>query len=90
MKTNVSRLLAKLQRLEDMGYGDAEVRIAYQPNWPLQTHFGDVVLPGESDDEEEGVAESDEVVIYLTTGESVYPSAYAPGYVFSEDAETVF
>lgn len=35
-----------IQALEDLDAPDAEIRLAFQPSWPLQYGIGDVVLDG--------------------------------------------
>lgn len=48
---------------------DTEVRLAFQPSWPLQYHAG-------------GVAADDETnVVYISEGGQVYDTPYLPGNV---------
>jgi len=80
---NVSELI---ERLEDMD-PDAEVRIAFQPSWPLQYRLGDEIVGEDeiSDAEETGDDEEqpDPVrgVVYLSEGGQVYDEPYLPSNV---------
>lgn len=44
---NVNGLIEELTRLAEDGHGDAEIRMAYQPHYPLYESVGEVGTPQE-------------------------------------------
>ncbi|GAB3586372.1 hypothetical protein [Calidifontibacter terrae] len=70
--------------------GDAEVRLATQPTWPLAFHTGAVVtgdeLAGEATCDQHGDYScedcEDESIVWITEGGSVHDAPYAPSGVF--------
>lgn len=71
----IGRLESILVEAEDYGYGDPEVRIAYQPGWPMQENVCEI-----TDSIEAGMLEAgpDEVVVWIGGDGS---NSYAPGAV---------
>jgi len=52
MYKTVKAVYEELQNIIESGYGDAPVRIAYQPNWPLAAYVENVeYIKGDEDDE---------------------------------------
>jgi len=82
----VTKLIEALQELE-YEYGDAEVRLAFQPSWPLQFNLSrTIVSPLDLEDEEEDdePAEGDEPkrsIVYLAEAGQPYETPYVPGVV---------
>ncbi|MCK4415262.1 MAG: hypothetical protein KAY32_17145 [Candidatus Eisenbacteria sp.] len=83
----VNEMIERLQEVAEEGFGECELRLAFQPRWPLQFVIGGVATP---DDESRGMGEPDEErddeasVVYLTEGD--HPSddsPYAPSWVFT-------
>jgi hypothetical protein len=72
----VSELIDRLRDLEGEGLGECEVRLAFQPNWPLQFEIGGVTEPP-MDAEAEGLP-----VVYIAEGSSITESPYAPRWAF--------
>jgi len=65
---------------------DAEVRLAFQPSWPLQYKIQDngiVVVPGGEGDEE-GDMDLPADVVYIGEGGQLYNDPYLPGAVARE------
>jgi len=73
----VAELIEPLQEAADDGLGECEVRLAFQPNWPLQFHVGGIAVPEESDDEA-----PETPVVYVVEGTPIHESPYAPSWVF--------
>ena len=74
----VNEMIERLQELADGGMGDSELRLATQPNWPLQSHVGGIAAQEpEEDDTEPGV-------VYICEGSQVYDTPYAPKWAFDE------
>lgn len=71
----VAELIERLNECDP----DAEIRLAYQPSYPLQAHLKGVAVL-ESDDDE-GFAVSHDMV-YLVAGSDDYDHPYAPRDVF--------
>lgn len=57
--------------------GDAPVRIATQPSWPLAHLIGNVVSAGPEDDEYD-----EESIVWISTGEHPQDSPHAPSGAF--------
>jgi hypothetical protein len=77
----LNELIEELQDAADRGHGDIEVRIAYQPNYPLAARIACITTPDDlTDDEEEEEEDTDgSQVLWLATRE--VPSSenpYAP------------
>jgi hypothetical protein len=56
---------------------DTEVRFAHQPSWPFELSISEVVMTGESDDDE---GQDSPPVVYLVEGQQL---GYLPGEVSS-------
>jgi hypothetical protein len=87
----IDELISELESArEEMG-GDAEIRIAHQPDWPLRATFARVKLPAYADadmlySEDERAAGQDEDghLLWLATGSAPYgESPYAPRWAWS-------
>ena len=74
----VNELIERLQEVAEDGLGDSEIRLAFQPNWPLQFDIGGLAVPDDSDEET-----PEAPVVYLVEGDSIHESPYAPGWVFA-------
>jgi hypothetical protein len=66
---NLSELIETLQDLKAI-YGDCEVRIAYQPSWPLESQIGNVVIAADFEQNEKLAELEDEHVVYIAEGGS--------------------
>lgn len=80
MKITVNDLLALLEEAEQDGLGDAEVRIATQPNWPLQFRLGGIALRSDAlmDDPDDEPTEEQPEIVYLVEGGQCRDTPYAP------------
>lgn len=79
----VGELMEVLERMP----GDAEVRLAMQPSWPMQHDVRVAVLVegGEGYELEEGFPETvEEEEVYLVDGGQVYEAPYLPGIARNE------
>lgn len=83
----VNEMIERLQEAADDGFGECEVRLAFQPSWPLQFTVAGIATP---DDESRAQGEPDEEpndaasVVYLVEGG--HPdddSPYAPAWAFA-------
>jgi hypothetical protein len=76
----VNEMIERLQEIAENGSGDCELRLAFQPSWPLQFTIGGIAeLDDPSSDEEP----ADAPVVYITEGG--HPdddSPYAPAWAF--------
>ena len=73
----VNEMIERLQEAAEGGFGDCEVRLAFQPSWPLQFEVGGISVPDEQPDE-------GDPVIYVVEGS--HPdgdSPYAPSWAFA-------
>lgn len=70
----VAELIASLEEMDP----DAVVRIATQPNYPLQSYLYRAVEVDLTDDEDED-DEDQPTVVYLAEGDQHYSSPYLPG-----------
>jgi hypothetical protein len=87
MKT-IDELIELLEEARDEVGGDAEVRLAFQPSWPLAFKVDGVALQAEindyereeyDDEEEDGDGQSENVVWIVEGGHPSEPSSpYAP------------
>lgn len=71
----VSELIAMLEDCDP----NAEVRLATQPNYPVQSHLRGVAMD-DSEDADGFPAEGE--VVYLVEGSQDYDHPYAPSWVF--------
>ena len=83
----VNELRERLQDAADEGFGQCEVRLAFQPNWPLQMMVAGIATP---DDASRAMGEPDEEpddagsVVYITEGgHPTDDSPYAPAWAFA-------
>lgn len=76
----VNEMIERLQEVAENGSGDRELRLAFQPSWPLQFTIGGVAEPEDaSPDEAPTVAP----VVYITEGgHPTEDSPYAPAWAF--------
>ena len=83
----LNELIERLQEAAEDGFGESEVRLAFQPRWPLQFEVAGVSTPndasrskGEPDEEPDDVAS----VIYIVEGNHPHDdSPYAPSWAFA-------
>lgn len=94
----LNELIHRLEIAAEEVGGDAEVRLAYQPTWPLQSHVAGVAtsrdLFDEQDDEwpeydpddlDHGLDPADDagpVYVWIVDAGQVYDTPYAPRAVF--------
>lgn len=83
----VNEMIERLQEVAEDGFGECELRLAFQPNWPLQFRIGGIAVPA---DESRGMGEPDEEpddadsVVYIVEGNHPRDdSPYAPGWAFA-------
>ena len=83
----VNEMIERLHEVAEDGFGECEVRLAFQPNWPLQFTVGGIATP---EDESRGMGEPDEEpddaasVIYIVEGDHPRDdSPYAPAWAFA-------
>jgi hypothetical protein len=77
----VNELIERLQEVAEGGSGDRELRLAFQPSWPLQFTIGGVAEPEDASPDEDQVDAAS--VIYIVEGN--HPSndsPYAPAWAF--------
>jgi hypothetical protein len=74
----VRELREALEQYQD----DAEVRIAIQPHYPLQSTVAGVVSDREIDALPEGADEDEETVVWIVEEDQVRDDPYAPRAVF--------
>jgi hypothetical protein len=82
----VNEMIERLQEVTEDGFGECEVRLAFQPRWALQFTIGGIAVP---DDESRGRGEPDEEpddadhVVYIVEGDHPRDdSPYAPSWAF--------
>ena len=83
----IDDLIAELEEARDALGGEAEVRIAYQPSWPLRATVAHVTVPGEDPYEEGEQAcgqDSDAKMVWLAAGDSLPwdENPYAPRWAW--------
>lgn len=83
----VNEMIERLEVVAGDGFGECELRLAFQPKWALQFTIGGIAVP---DDESRGMGLLDEdpddaaSVVYIVEGEDPYDdSPYAPPWVFA-------
>lgn len=83
----VNEMIERLREAADEGFGECEVRLAFQPNWPLQFTVAGIATP---DDESRAHGEPDEepddaasVVYVVEGGHPNDDSPYAPAWAFA-------
>jgi hypothetical protein len=83
----VNETIERLQEVAEDGFGECELRLAFQPKWPLQFTIGGIAVP---DDASRGTGEPDEeqddrasVVYVVEGGHPDNDSPYAPGWAFA-------
>lgn len=84
---NVNEMIERLQEIAEVGFGECEVRLAFQPRWPLQFTIGGIATPddasraaGEPDEEPD---DADSVVYITEGGHPDDDSPYAPSWAFA-------
>ena len=79
----VNELIKALSNMPE----DAEVRMAYQPNYPLQVSVGAVTdLTQGYEDDEDGVMDDEDKVVWIASG-SATASGYAPSLAWHGSEE---
>lgn len=91
----VDELIESLQAISDEGYGESEVRMATQPNYPLATNLKGVVLDKGEEEEcevcdgvgcdecpEDGDGPGVDRLVWLVEGSSCADSPYAPRHLW--------
>jgi hypothetical protein len=90
----VNAMIEQLQAIADDGFGDRELRLAFQPNWPLQFTIDGIAVPDadslpeaelDADDDRPVVSatDGDDIPVYIVEGgHPLNDSPYAPGWVF--------
>jgi hypothetical protein len=83
----VNEMIERLQEVAENGSGDCELRLAFQPSWPLQFTVGGVAEPGDPEDPEDPSSDDEPVdaasVVYITEGgHPSIDSPYAPAWAF--------
>jgi hypothetical protein len=73
----VNEMIERLQEVAEEGMGEFELRLAFQPGWPLQFEVGGLATPEETRDED-GRPE----VVYLVEGAHPEDTPYAPQWAF--------
>ena len=73
----VSTLLKLLEGVDE----NAEVMIAYQPNWPLAAKVANVI-PNDERDERDGDHHEDGTMVWIVAGDAPYDDPYAPRDLF--------
>ena len=73
----VSTLLKLLEGVDE----NAEVMIAYQPNWPLAAEVANVVPNDERQDREDD-HHGDGTMVWIVAGDAPYDDPYAPRDLF--------
>lgn len=81
--TNVQDLHRALGQLIEMGLGEAELRFAYQSNYPLQDHVEGLWFDEEAHYNEEDDA-AEPPTIYLVSGGQDHDNPYGPRQAFEE------
>jgi len=83
----VNEMIERLQEAAEDGFGDCELRLAFQERWPLQFTVRGIATP---DDESRGMGEPDEEpsvaasVVYIVEGDHPRDdSPYAPVWAFT-------
>lgn len=83
----VNELLERLREAADEGFGECEIRLAFQPTWPLQFTVAGIAAPndesraqGEPDEEPDDAAS---VVYVVEGGHPADDSPYAPAWAFA-------
>jgi hypothetical protein len=76
MTMTVNDLITALEELAEAGHGDAEVRMAQQPSWPLQNHVSSDIAVRHPKNGEGALC------VYLLDAGQVYDAPYAPAGIF--------
>jgi hypothetical protein len=77
----VNEMIERLQEVAENGSGDRELRLAFQPSWPLQFTIGGIAEPEEPSPNEEP-ADAAPVVYIAEGGHPSDDSPYAPAWAF--------
>jgi hypothetical protein len=81
----VNKMIECLQQAAESGYGDCEVRLAFQPHWPLQFTVAGITTPDDEADSREPDEDGDDELqqaVYIVEGRCPSASPYAPKWVF--------
>jgi len=83
----VNEMIERLHGVAEDGFGECELRLAFQPSWPLQFRIAGIAVP---DDESRGMSKPDEEpddaasVVYIVEGNHPQDdSPYAPRWAFA-------
>jgi len=78
----VNEMIERLQEVAEDGFGECDLRLAFQPNWPLQFTVGGIATPDdayEDEEERESTQEDDAAgIVYIYEGHHPDDSPYAP------------
>jgi hypothetical protein len=94
-KMTIDEMIEELESARDDLGGDAPVRIAYQPSWPLRATVASVTVPPSDDpaelypdDEEAAGQDNDGHVLWIAAGSAPYDeNPYAPKWAWRESSE---
>ena len=77
----VNEMIERLQEVAENGSSDCELRLTFQPSWPLQFTIGGIAEPEEPSSDEEPAYGAP--VVYITEGgHPSDDSPYAPAWAF--------
>jgi hypothetical protein len=84
----IDQLIEELEAARDDLGGNAEVRIAYQENWPLRGAVAAVTLPSEApydEDEDAPGQDADDKMAWIAVGSAPYDeNPYAPRWAWTQ------
>ena len=78
----VNEMIERLQEVAEGGLGECEMRLAFQPSWPLQFTVGGIAIPEADETDTDEAQDESAPVVYITEGSHPDDSPYAPGWVF--------
>ena len=91
----IDELIEELESARDDLGGDAEIRIAYQPGWPLRATVASVTVPPSGDpdelygeDDRTAKQDNDGHVLWIAAGNAPYDeNPYAPRWAWRESCD---
>lgn len=78
---NLDELIDLLSDIRDDVGGNTEVRLAFQPNWPLAYHISNVTVASSDEDddfEEDSDSADQKPIVWIAEGSHPSDSPYAP------------
>jgi hypothetical protein len=80
----VNEMIDRLQEVAENGSGDCELRLAFQPSWPLQFTVGGIAEPEEPKDpsSDEEPVDATQIVYIVEGSHPSDNSPYAPAWAF--------